>query len=53
MLRLWNSSVKDPAPDGILSRRINLTVGSEVRIVSGPLEGLVSIIENPPDARDG
>ena len=38
-------------PDGILPARINLTVGSGVRIVSGPFEGLVGIIENPPDAR--
>jgi transcriptional antiterminator RfaH len=38
-------------PDGILPARINLIVGSGVRIVSGPFEGLVGIIENPPDAR--
>ena len=39
------------APDGILPARVRLTVGSGVRIVSGPFEGLVGIIENPPDAR--
>ena len=38
-------------PDGILPARINLIVGSGVRIVSGPFEGLVGIIENPPDAK--
>ena len=38
-------------PDGILPARVNLAVGAGVRIVSGPFEGLVGIIENPPDAR--
>jgi transcriptional antiterminator RfaH len=39
------------APDGISPARVSLTVGSGVRIVSGPFEGLVGIIENPPDAK--
>ena len=39
------------APDGILTAQSNLTVGSGVRITRGPFEGLIGIIENPPDAR--
>ena len=39
------------APDGISPARVSLTVGSGVRLVSGPFAGLVGIIENPPDAK--
>jgi transcription elongation factor/antiterminator RfaH len=35
----------------ILNGRPNLTVGQEVRIKDGPLEGLLGIIQDPPDAR--
>jgi transcription elongation factor/antiterminator RfaH len=38
-------------PGDILTAQSNLTVGSGVRIVRGPFEGLYGIIENPPDAR--
>jgi transcription antitermination factor NusG len=38
-------------PDGILTAQSNLTVGSGVRFTRGPFEGLIGIIENPPDAR--
>jgi transcriptional antiterminator RfaH len=38
-------------PEGISPARVRLTVGLGVRIVSGPFEGLVGIIENPPDAK--
>lgn len=38
-------------PDGILPERIHFSTGSGVRIVAGPFEGLVGVIENPPDAR--
>jgi transcriptional antiterminator RfaH len=38
-------------PDGISPARVRLTMGSEVRLVSGPFVGLVGIIEHPPDAR--
>jgi transcription elongation factor/antiterminator RfaH len=38
-------------PDDVLAAQSNLTVGSGVRITRGPFEGLVGIIENPPDAR--
>lgn len=37
--------------DDILVAQSNLAVGSGVRIVRGPFEGLIGIIENPPDAR--
>jgi len=39
-------------PDGIIVARPRpLPPGRRVRITSGPLAGLVGIIENPPDAR--
>jgi transcription elongation factor/antiterminator RfaH len=40
-----------PTPEGISPARGRLRVGAGVRIVAGPLEGLVGIIENPPDAK--
>jgi transcriptional antiterminator NusG len=36
--------------EGILTARLGLKPGQEVRISSGPFEGLVGIIENPPNA---
>jgi len=38
-------------PEGIALARVRLRVGAEVRLVAGPFEGLVGIIENPPDAK--
>ena len=38
-------------PNDILTAQSNLAIGSGVRIIRGPFEGLVGIIENPPDAR--
>ena len=39
-------------PDGVIVARPRpLPVGARVRVTSGPLAGLVGIIENPPDAR--
>jgi transcriptional antiterminator RfaH len=38
-------------PEGILPAQGRLPVGTGVRIVSGPFEGLVGIIEHPPDAK--
>jgi transcriptional antiterminator RfaH len=39
-------------PDGVIVARPRpLPVGRRVRVTSGPLAGLVGIIENPPDAR--
>ncbi|MBI3303108.1 MAG: hypothetical protein HYZ72_13665 [Deltaproteobacteria bacterium] len=37
--------------DGLLTGRSNLTPGQEVRITGGPLDGLVGIIQDPPDAK--
>jgi len=36
---------------GIIGARSNLRVGQEVQINGGPFDGLVGIIEDPPDAR--
>jgi transcriptional antiterminator RfaH len=36
---------------GIIGARSNLRVGQEVQITGGPFDGLVGIIEDPPDAR--
>jgi transcriptional antiterminator RfaH len=37
--------------DGIITARSSLTSGQEVRITGGPFEGLVGIIQNPPNAK--
>jgi transcription antitermination factor NusG len=37
--------------EGILPARVSLTVGSGVRLVAGPFQGLVGIIANPPAAK--
>ena len=39
------------APDGTISARSNVKVGQRVSIDGGPFDGLVGIIEKPPDAR--
>jgi transcriptional antiterminator RfaH len=36
---------------GIIPARSNLKVGQEVRITTGPLEGLLGIIQEPPSAK--
>jgi transcriptional antiterminator RfaH len=38
-------------PGGIISSRCNVTVGQEVAIEGGPFDGLVGIIQEPPNAR--
>ena len=38
-------------PDGIISARSNLKVGQEVMIDGGPFDGLVGIIQEPPNAK--
>ena len=38
-------------PEGISPAGVRLRVGLGVRLVAGPFEGLVGIIENPPDAK--
>ena len=37
--------------DGILAARSTLTAGQEVRITGGPFEGLIGIIQNPPNGK--
>ena len=37
--------------DGTIGAHVNLTVGQEVSITEGPLEGLRGIIQHPPDAK--
>ncbi len=40
------------SPNGIIKARSNLTVGQEVRITGGPFQGLVGIIQEPPNAKE-
>ena len=37
--------------DGVISARCNVTVGQQVAINGGPFDGLVGIIQEPPNAR--
>ena len=39
-------------PDGVITGRSNLHAGQEIQITSGPFEGLVGIILEPPKARE-
>jgi len=43
--------MQQATPAGIIPARSNLMAGQEVRITGGPLQGLIGIIQNPPDAR--
>ena len=36
---------------GVISARCNVTVGQQVAINGGPFDGLVGIIQEPPNAR--
>ena len=38
-------------PDGIIAARSNLKVGQQVMIDGGPFDGLVGIIQEPPNAK--
>jgi transcription antitermination factor NusG len=38
-------------PNGVISARCNLRLGQEVAIDGGPFDGLVGIIQEPPNAR--
>ena len=38
-------------PDGVISARSNLKVGQQVMIDGGPFDGLVAIIQEPPNAK--
>ena len=42
---------KKSVQEGIIMGHSSLTVGQEVRIAGGPLDGLLGIIQHPPDAR--
>jgi transcription antitermination factor NusG len=37
--------------DGIIRARSNLKTGQEVRITGGPLDGLVGVLQEPPDGK--
>jgi len=37
--------------DGVITGRCNITVGQQVAINGGPFDGLVGIIQEPPNAR--
>ena len=37
--------------DGIISARCNISIGQQVAINGGPFDGLVGIIQEPPNAR--
>lgn len=37
--------------DGVISARCNVTIGQQVAIDGGPFDGLVGIIQEPPNAR--
>jgi transcription antitermination factor NusG len=38
-------------PDGVISARCNVEIGQQVSIDGGPFDGLVGIIQEPPNAR--
>ena len=43
--------MRQAGPDGIISARCNLKIGQQVSLDGGPFDGLVGIIEEPPDAK--
>ena len=43
--------MRQAGPDGIISARCNLKVGQQVSIDGGPFDGLVGIIQEPPNAK--
>ncbi|MBI4526004.1 MAG: hypothetical protein HY695_19580 [Deltaproteobacteria bacterium] len=44
--------MQQASPQGVIQGRSNLRVGQEVRIKSGPFQGLVGIIQESPDSRE-
>lgn len=42
---------KEADLEGIIKGQHNLVVGQEIRIKGGPFDGLIGIIQDPPDAR--
>ena len=49
--RIVASLMQQATPDGIIRGRSSLKVGQEVQISGGSFDGLVGIIQGPPDAR--
>ena len=43
--------MQQATPDGIISARSNLRAGQRVQLNGGPFNGLVGIIQEPPDAK--
>jgi transcriptional antiterminator RfaH len=43
--------VQQATPEGIIASRSNLRAGQEVRISGGPFDGLVGMIQEPPNAK--
>ena len=43
--------MQQATPDGVIAARSNLMAGQEVRISGGPFQGLLGIIQKPPDDR--
>ena len=43
--------MQQASPEGIIASRSNLMAGHEVTITGGPFNGLVGIIQDPPDTR--
>lgn len=43
--------MQQASPEGIIAARSNLMAGQEVTITAGSFNGLVGIIQHPPDAR--
>ena len=43
--------MRQAQPDGTICARLNIEIGQEVSISGGPFDGLVGIIQNPPNAR--
>ena len=43
--------MKQSNSEGVIMARSNLKIGEEVHITSGPFEGLIGIIQDPPDPK--
>jgi transcription elongation factor/antiterminator RfaH len=46
-----NFLMRQAGAEGVIEARSNLTSGQEVRITGGPFEGLIGIIQEPPNAK--
>jgi len=43
--------MKQPDGEGVVVASSNLKVGQQVHLSSGPFDGLVGVIQDPPDAK--